>query len=120
MELIDNENNVKKWYEPETETQDKDITPVLKNLNISKEMYGLILKILTITMSMIIAIVCFVMAYIALKHTCLKCMKKKTKGNGRVDKVEVVEMKKLNRKQRQIIKNLPSNRNETSQFLELD
>jgi len=70
-------------------------------------------------MATIVVILSGVIAYITLKSIFKKLLKNRNKGKRKED-VQQMEMKKLNRKQRQIIKNLPFKNGETSQFLELD
>jgi hypothetical protein len=122
MQLIDNEYKVDKWKPPELDNKQQATVNLFANSKISDIINSIWIKATVIGLITLAIIIALIITYVIIHRNLSKCFKRHQKKNVSKIQEEEMEMKswKLNKKQRKILKNLPSTKGDNDNFLELD
>ena len=122
MQLIDNEYKIEKWEPPENNNKDQATTNLFADSKISNIINSAWLKATVLGLIILAIMIVMLVAYIIIHLNVLKCIRRYKKTKSRPNQEEEIEMKnwKLNKRQKKVVKNLPSARGETSNFLDMD
>ena len=122
MQLIDNEYKIEKWEPPENNNKDQATTNLFADSKISNIINSAWLKATVLGLIILAIMIVMLVAYIIIHLNVLKCIRRYKKTKSRPNQEEEIDMKhwKLNKRQKKVVKNLPSARGETSNFLDMD